>query len=63
MDDINRLELDWPFLCLELERLQSTLTTRTWVVDDVFRLGCAFDNELRKREGFCLQPKKTEKGL
>lgn len=24
MDDINELDLDWPYLCLELERLDAT---------------------------------------
>lgn len=66
MDDVNELELDWPFLCLELERLHVTLgifTTRIWVIDDIDRLSVKFNDELRKKEEFRLQPKDIIKRL
>ncbi|ODM17852.1 hypothetical protein SI65_06640 [Aspergillus cristatus] len=59
MDDVNELELDWPFLCLELERLHATL----WVIDDIDQLSVKFNDELGKKEEFRLQPKDIIKQL
>lgn len=41
MDDVNELELDWPYLCLALGMLHAILgifTTRIWVINDIDRL-------------------------
>ncbi|OJJ79471.1 uncharacterized protein ASPGLDRAFT_39793 [Aspergillus glaucus CBS 516.65] len=65
MDEVSELELDWPFLCLELERLHATLgifTTRLWVIDDIDQLNVKLNDELRKEE-FRLQPKDIIKRL